>query len=64
MCGCGHPAGEIGFEGLFVVIAGVVFFADVFHDAVWEEVECDGVENVLGAIRPDWVAGLFLVNFV
>lgn len=58
--GGGEPARGVGFEGFFVVVAGVVFFADVFHDAaILEVVEEEGVEEALGSVFPGGVFGLW-----
>lgn len=50
--GC-HPAGEVGFEGVLIDVAGVVLLADVFHYSVWEIVEYDCGEEVACAVFPD-----------
>lgn len=54
--GLAHPAGEVGFEGVFVCVAFVVLLADVFHDAVGEVSKCDGVDESLGSGAPYWVS--------
>ncbi len=54
--GGGHPAGEVGFEGLLIGVAGsdsVDVFAGLFvHDAVFEE-DVGLVEYALGAFFPE-----------
>jgi hypothetical protein len=41
---------------VLVDVAGIVFFADIFHDAVREVVLGDHVHEALGAVVPDFAA--------
>ena len=66
--GCGHPAGEVGFEGELIWVAVVVGLAfDFPHDVggvyggasgVGGEEGGAGVEEALGAVVPDLGLGL------
>ena len=55
--GGGHPAGEVGFEGRLVVVAGRDGFAcDFDHDVaavVWGEEDVGAVEDIADARRPE-----------
>jgi hypothetical protein len=61
--GC-HPAREIGFEGFLVLVAGDMLFADVFRDAVGEEIEGYCVQEAECSAAPDGVFGLLGLEYV